>query len=312
MSSPLMPFLGGLRNQAIEIVSGLHFYAGKTGLFCDPFFGGGSISHEAKRRGFQVASNDLAKRSFIPARALIVNGDSIPASTASRLIVAHAEEEDFRGHKIETVIDEDILIFGRRLWHNAETDTERYLAMRVFMDLVPMGGFGLIKKTDTSNAAQEARERATKLLADPFPLIDRSRKSVNAGIMANQFDHLATQRDAIEHIAECGARGAVIAHLDPPTYGTKQYDNHYWWLDWFIGDVVEETGRGFNKNEAIEFSRRCVQAADDIPVVCITQQEVAYDKKIAFDLLEEAGRKTEGFLIKSNTANPFFMVVGLK
>jgi hypothetical protein len=307
-----MPFLGGLRNQAVEIVSGLHHYAGTTGLFCDPFFGGGSISHEAKRRGFQVASNDLAKRSFIPARALIVNGDTIPASTAARLVLPHADEEDFRGHKIETVIDEDILLFGRRLWHNAETDTERYLAMRVFMDLVPMGGFGLIKKTDTSNAAQEARARATKLLDSPSALIDRSRKSVNAGIMASPLEHKATQRDAIEHIAECGAAGAVIAHLDPPTYGTKQYDNHYWWLDWFIGDVVEETGRGFNKNEAIEFSRKCVQAAADIPVVCITQQEVAYDKKIAFDLLEEVGRQTEGFLIKSNTANPFFMVVGLK
>lgn len=312
MSSPLMPFLGGLRNQAVEIVSGLHYYAGKTGLFCDPFFGGGSISLEAKRRGFQVASNDLALRSYFPARALIVNDDSISASGLRKFLEPHPEENDFRGHKIETVIDQDILIFGRRFWHNAETDTERYLAVRVFMDLVPMGGFGLIKKTDTSNAAVEARARASKLLADPFPLIDRSRQSINTGILSNGLQHRATQRDAIEHIAECAAEGAVIAHLDPPTYGTKQYDNHYWWLDWFIGDVVEETGRGFGKNEAIEFSRKCVQAAADIPVVCITQQEVAYDKKIAFDLLEEAGRKTEGFLIKSNTANPFFMVVGLK
>lgn len=312
MASPLMPFLGGLRNQAVEIVSGLHHYAGKTGLFCDPFFGGGSISLEAKRRGFEVHSNDLALRSYFPARALIVNGESVPSHGMRKFLEPHPLEEDFRGQKIETVIDESILLFGRRFWHNAETDTERYLAMRVFMDVVPMGGFGLMKKTDKSNAALEAFARSAKLLADPLPLIDRSRQSINTGILPCAFEHRATQRDAIEHIAECGDMGAVVAHLDPPTYGTKQYDNHYWWLDWFIGDVVEESGRGFNKNEAIEFSRKCVQAADKIPVVCITQQEVAYDKKIAFELLEEAGRKTEGFLIKSNTANPFFMVVGLK
>jgi len=64
MASPLMPFLGGLRNQAVEIVSALHYYAGITGLFCDPFFGGGSISLEAKRRGFTVYANDLERFKF--------------------------------------------------------------------------------------------------------------------------------------------------------------------------------------------------------------------------------------------------------
>ena len=53
MISPLLPFTGGLRGQAAEIVSILAYHApAPFGLFCDPFFGGGSVSYEAKRRGF--------------------------------------------------------------------------------------------------------------------------------------------------------------------------------------------------------------------------------------------------------------------
>jgi len=311
MASPLMPFLGGLRNQAVEIVSALHYYAGKTGLFCDPFFGGGSISCEAKRRGFTVYANDLARRSFYPARALIVNDEPLRAEGVARLLTPHPDEDDFIGEKVETVIEADIMRFSRRLWHNAQNDTEKYLAMRVFLDPVPMGGFGLIKKTDTSATAIKAKERAAQLLKTPLYLIDRSRQSINSGLIANNCSNQAFQRDAVEHIRECADMGAVIVHLDPPTYGTKQYDNHYWWLDWYVGDVVEEQGRGFSKKEAVDFSAACVAAASTIPVVAITQQEVSYSKNQAFELLGAAGRKTEGFEIKSNTNNPFYFIVGL-
>ena len=86
MISPLLPFTGGLRNQAVEILSILVHYAGERehdALFCDPFFGGGSISYEAKRNGFAISANDLAARSFYPARALIANDDLIQASVVS-------------------------------------------------------------------------------------------------------------------------------------------------------------------------------------------------------------------------------------
>ena len=313
MASPLMPFLGGLRNQAVEIVSALHYYAGGFGRFCDPFFGGGSISLAAKRRGFAIDCNDLAGRSFFPARALIVNDDSLPAEVVSRLTRSHPNESDYLElPKLAEQIDPAILLFCRRLWHNAATDTENYLAMRVFLDLVPMGGFGMVKRTDTSDMAKELFARSARRLEEPLALIDRSRTSINSGILSNGKTHHASMRDAVEHIAQCGANGALIAHLDPPTYGTKQYDNHYWWLDWFVGDKVAETGRGFDKKEAVAFSEACVAAAANIPIVAITQQEVSYPKKIAFGLLEAAGRRCEGFEIKSNTANPFYLVVGMK
>ena len=80
----LMPLVGSLRYQAAEIVSILGFKTGSKGLFCDPFFGSGAISYAAKKRGFTVWANDLAKRSYVPAKALILNGEHILADTVRR------------------------------------------------------------------------------------------------------------------------------------------------------------------------------------------------------------------------------------
>jgi hypothetical protein len=313
MISPLLPFTGGLRGQAAEIVSILAYHApAPFGLFCDPFFGGGSVSYEAKRRGFSVWSNDLAKRSYFPASALIVNAKPIAPEVVERLIQPHPLEDDFtREPRLLATIEGYVLRVSRRVWLNAITDTERYLAMRVFIALVPQGAFGLIKKTDTSPSAIEVLDRSRAALADPQALVDKFRRVINAGLFFNGHEQQASIDDAVAHIAKCGDAGSSVAHIDPPTYGTKQYDNRYWWLDWFVGDKIDEQGRGFAKADAIAFSRACVQAAKDIPVVAITQQEVAYDKKVAFELLEEAGRKTSGYLLKSNTSNPFFIIVGV-
>ena len=315
MISPLLPFTGGLRSQAVEIMSILAHYAlpHTSRLFCDPFFGGGSVSYEAKRRGFMVWANDLAKRSYFPARALIVNSAQIATEVVDRLVQPHAQEGDFASEpKLAAMIDEDALRLARRVWHNAITDTERYLAMRVYIALVPQGAFGLIKKTDTSPSALEVIARSRASLAQPQAIVDKFRAVINHGLFDNGNGHAVYVSDAVEHIKMCNDAGAVAVHIDPPTYGTKQYDNRYWWLDWFVGDKVSEGGRGFSKADAVAFSRSCVQAAKDMPVVAITQQEVAYDKKVAFELLEEAGRKTEGFLLKSNTSNPFFIIVGTR
>ena len=315
MISPLLPFTGGLRNQAAEIVSILAHYCARVpaGPFCDPFFGGGSVSYEAKRRGFSVWSNDLAKRSYYPARALIVNSKPIAPEDVGRLIQAHPLEGDYATEpRLVAAIDEDVLRLSRRVWHNAITDTERYLAMRVYIALVPQGAFGLIKKTDTSPSGSQVIAHSRAAMACPRAIVDKFRLIINHGLFDNGHGHHAGTADAIAHISRCSDAGSPVVHIDPPTYGTKQYDNLYWWLDWFVGDKVVEGGRGFTKADAVAFSRSCVVAAKHIPVVAITQQEVAYDKKVAFELLEEAGRKSSGYLLKSNTSNPFFIIVGVR
>ena len=72
--------------------------------------------------------------------------------------------------------------------------------------------------------------------------------------------------------------------------------------------VVDATGSNKSMGHALTY---CAFAAR-LVYVGITQQEVSYPKKIAFELLEAAGRRTFGFEIKSNTANPFYFVVGLQ
>ena len=48
----------------------------KTKIVFDVFSGGGSVSFEAKKKGFKVISNDVLKINYILAKALIENSKS--------------------------------------------------------------------------------------------------------------------------------------------------------------------------------------------------------------------------------------------
>lgn len=318
MASPLLPFTGGLRAQSPFIIQAIqHFLDARAAApsLCDPFFGGGSISYEARQRGLHVWSSDLARRSYYPAAALIANSKVIPADTVARLLSPHPDEHDYEGESVQRVLYDEPLALARRVWHNAQDDSERYLAERFLLDLVPVGGFGLMKRTEQSDGAKKGWSECFDKLLNPGATLDRLRRMINNGIaaVAESPEGEVWQRDALEHIAEAAQAGMGAVHIDPPTYGTKGYTNLYWWLDWFVGQSSEEEGTSFSRKEALGFLDQCLAQARSIPVACVTQQAVSYPMEDAVAALEAHGRTVTCYQVpKATTRNPFYIAVGVE
>lgn len=321
MASPLLPFTGGLRLQAPSVTAAFEKAARRAGVtgdlyLIDPFLGGGSISHTAKQRGFVVHSGDLARRSFFLGKALIENEIEIGPEAVSRLLRDNEMERDFEGVEALATIDTTHLHLARRMWWNAENDTERYLAQRVMLDLVPSGGFGPFKATDQNPGAIEAREKVAKAAENIVATVDKRRKDINAGIFKTGKAHTMSLSGAFELIARGPEWGVSCVHLDPPTYGNENYMDHYEWQDWLVGDddLAErsQAGGAITKKNALDFLDECVRLADYAAVVIVTMQEIAYKRGDAADVLKRYGRKVAGYELPSTTRNPFWMILGTK
>ena len=321
MTSPLLPFSGGLRAQSDYIISALHHFCGANDLpykLCDPFFGGGSISYTAMMRGFTVSSSDIALRSVIPAAALIEERQEMKVDIVKRMtqLSSNASTWDFEGREeVEKVLDPRAVTFGRSMLKNATNCTEKYLALRVLLDIVPMGGFGLMKRTETSDGALEAAAKCHTKMNNTEKCVDKWRRVINEGLAAlpEGGEGTAGQLDANDALKRCGTDGYSVAHLDPPTYGTKGYTNLYWWLDAILGDEIIKQDAGFTKAEALGFVEGCLEKATGIPIVAITQQDVSYKLSLAREVLEASGRTVSAYQVPvAHTSNPFYIAIGVK
>lgn len=322
MAAYLMPFTGGLRNIAHEILSILTYYHSFSSptddsggvIVCDPFVGSGSISCAARDFGYTVYAGDLALRSSVLAEALLLSEKEIPAWRIPQLLHEHADQDDFETlPKLLEHFVPPVLRVARRVYHNAQTPAEVYLAVRMLLSLAPKTIYSLARVDAEDETSMEAQAKSLRLAEDPAPQLDKLRKAVNSGIVrGDKREHKAGQFDAFDLIAAANTAGAGMLHLDPPTYGNKGYLNAYWWVDWFLGDEVVETGTQVTKKGALEFTSQCVGTAPDVPVVAITQQDISYGHEEATEVLESHGRVVNLFELDSNTKNPFYIAVGVK
>ena len=167
----------------------------------------------------------------------------------------------------------------------------------------------------TSKGAIEGWEKCLRNAIDPAPILDALRITINEGILlvADKPPGQVRCEDALFHLSGCSANGYSAAHIDPPTYGSGGYVRQYWWLDWFVGDtVVGNKDNVFTKNESLEFLTKCVVAAKDIPIIAVTQQEVAFTSKDALEVLNNLGRDCQMYEVPvANTVKPFYMIIGL-
>lgn len=320
MISPLLPFSGGLRRQAPFILEVITHYLEKVGagkVLCDPFFGGGSISFEARLKEYKVFSSDIALRSYVPANCLIRETETLSADALHSYMEKLGDIDISFSHqeRVSKVLYEDTIEVLRKLWLHADTPSLKYLALRSLFELVPLGGFGLMKRTEKSKSAVDSWESCRGKIDDLTPVLDKVRGIINSGLSITGDLPVGEvyQRDAREHILDSAAQGANAVHLDPPTYGSKGYINLYWWLDAILEDKVIEEAEGFSRAEALKFVGDCVDCAKDIPVVAITQQEVSYPLQDARSVLSAAGREVFAYEVPlANTSNPFYIVIGVK
>lgn len=248
----------------------------------EPFLGGGSVALSAKRMGFRVLTNDLARRSVIVGRALVTN-DRVRLTPADVLRL-HAPHPDLDG-RIERDFAPAFFLPEHARWLDnafavaraASDETKRclleLLLIHAIFQIRPFADFSRTEVTrafaegDYDRVRLSVRGVRRVLETTPARLVDGLCERVNAGVFASGHRHEVHQRDAVEFVADVAARGADVLYADPPYWGSNSYEATYRGLDMILeGRDRPRPTSGFNEAGALELFDALLEAAAPIPV----------------------------------------------
>lgn len=272
MSLPRLPrvnYIGNKERLAPWIVDSFPI---KSGRVLDLFAGGSSISYEAKKRGFEVLSNDALYSSFVVNKALIENNE-VRLSEKKVLKYELVGNSDFR---------ESVRWLDNTLYYPVEVDE---LSKLVYHSL-QMRGYGkyilqalirraMIRKLpysrmnidwnnilklrdETYSYEKYGRRRAYH--NKPFiEHILTDLNSYNSAVFSNGGENKVYQLDAIKAIKKIG--NVDLVYVDPPYPGTmNNYEEFYGAYDRLFGKQVHYTDIT-NSNNFLRYFEKLTELA---------------------------------------------------
>lgn len=314
VAPPVMPSVQFLGNKE-RLLPWLFSFAPTSSLhqplrFLDGFSGSGSVSFEAKRREFQVTSNDLLQSCWQTTAGLVENGTAtLPLSIAKSLFLPTEHADDlmtrlFAGRFF--VVEE-----ARQLDHfRANVSTlplaHRTLAMatmnRALTRKVLMGHFAHCQAL--TYAADPVRVRRNPSIAKPIQqLFFDLLPDFNHAVFDNGLAHQAHHGDVLELLAKDA--DFDVAYFDPPyCMSHSDYQSFYHLLEtfsrgWTDKQFIGGTNRyspplatGFDKKStAIDAFNTLFTLAAPIPLWLISYNDRSYpDIETFHTLLAETGR----------------------
>ncbi len=221
-----------------------------TGLFLDPFSGGGAVSLFAKAQGFSVIASDVAERAVLVARALIAN--SCVRLRLEDVVALFPRPGDDRaqstGGELQAGITAQQAHWFQHATAHARGQAEPLrsllllLVVKLFLRSFPMS---MPASTDARAAAAGDFHRVSPrrlghyLRARQLLSVDkvwRVAQEVNSGVFGGLGQ--AHHGQAVDII---GNTSADVLYLDPPYPGTSSYIKEYAALDRLLGDTASAT-----------------------------------------------------------------------
>ncbi|NQU87602.1 MAG: DNA adenine methylase [Mariniphaga sp.] len=262
---PKINFIGNKEKIANWICD--HFPKGTNSVF-DAFSGGGSISYEAKKRGFRVVSNDILNINYLLSKALIENNKEILTYEDIKIIFSG---KPFQGFMYKNYAN--IFFFPEECMkldlyrENIEKLSSEYkksialvLLRRAMIRKMPYSRFNInwskIKqlRDEEYSYKKYKRKRAYHNKSFREHFLENIR-DYNDSIFDNKQDNKAYNKDIFSLLKKVKAD---IIYLDPPYTGTmNNYFGFYGLIDEYIrSQKLEPFKNSFvNKKSSLLFDR---------------------------------------------------------
>jgi adenine-specific DNA methylase len=208
----------------------------KQSTFIDGFVGGGSVSIYAKAQFASVVGNDLADRSAMVARALLVNNDTRLAHEDAILLVEGADsptnytatqQADWFTPTTARFIDR-ALAYAATVADPVKADLLRTVVWQVILHSRPTAGGdftsrNLVERAMAGELAVSGIAGAKYAFRTPtIRDVVRICSATNGGVFRGRYGF--TQADALEASATWNAD---VVYLDPPYAGDTTYESRY-------------------------------------------------------------------------------------
>jgi len=255
----------------------------------DPFAGGCSVSLYAKAQGFRVICGDVADRSYITARALIVNNTTKLRDDDIAGLVASTDTEGIltdvyarRRRLLNWFVTDEVADLVRTMLANVERDADsendrywlrRYLIVRFIFLNAPYGqmstsvGLKAAAGNEEGLTSSQVRRLVTRWQR-PLPFLMGVAGPINEAIFGNGREHVAFQGDARDFLDRY--TGDVL-YLDPPYPGVLDYEEAYWPIDCLLaGHMIPRVRSRFSHRQGWRYLAEILEAAEDIPLWVIS------------------------------------------
>ncbi len=250
----------------------------------DAFLGGGTVSLFAKHRGYQVACNDIAMRSYIIGKSLIENdfltlhGSDLQAlcdrnSEAGTFIVDNFAPGTFITRHAQFLDS----AFANLTRYSVERQWPIKLILLHFMFKTRvMGNWGAKRINEQIDAGNWdeindsfIREAASRRLNHhPMVALDGIMRVINRAICYNGHHHTASQLDVFDFVAQTDGD---IVFLDPPYPATASYEQSFRVVDSVLaGHVVDPDVSGFSHKDALGLLDNLLEATRKYPTLVLT------------------------------------------
>lgn len=248
-------------------------------IFADAFLGEGSVSLMAKALGYQVLSNDIARRSFIVGKALIENNRvKLNDMDISRLFIP-TENNIF----VQTNFCPDVFLTKHaEFLDNAmavvktmEDGTKKFLSLLLLIKYVfYLRPYSKFSSPNAFNIPMEERRiewiknrtyhASIKAALRPVPEALRElAQDINVGIIDNAQENQVFNLDVMDFLSRIKAD---VVYFDPPYAGTLAYEEEYHVLDQILaGQAFEAQKSDFSRKDGMKFLDEVFQKAKHIP-----------------------------------------------
>lgn len=287
-----MPYLGGKRAIAREILAVIDDVHPEPGTIADAFFGAGAVSIAAKALGWKVRANDMSPISEAAAQALVVNGTHRLSEEVVEQALTH-EPGEIPGNRELSLPENCRDVLARMVGYERNLDggpTRWLVRAWIAKTAISMATWGvptMAAGRRTWDELTPGQAQQLKRTGKPLQFAMKLAQDLNRGVFDNAHRNTFNRGDAVAFV---GSVEADICYLDPPYPATMSYEKTYVGVNRLLEPGASDTPSPWSDADGWKLLAGVFDAAEAIPSIVISMGKGADPERIS-EMLKERGRE---------------------